>query len=296
MKNKAKFILDNAELKPEKVGEMLSKMHQDGETVNDILEFSEELKTRMLPVETRFLDNLKGKKIFDVCGTGGSGKSRINLSTALAIKLSENFTIAKHGNKAASGKVGSFDLIEKMELETSTTPESVIDNLEKNNLAFIFAPTFHPALKPLAPIRQSLGHPTIFNYLGPILNPVLGLTAQMTGVSSVAVGEKLAEACAHLERKVLFVHDTKFGLDDVSIGGATKFWIAGMDQRRIHSGAFFPEDYGFESIDDFDEISGGSVENNQAIFEALLNGIAAKPHRDFLEINQVVATEFFRQF
>ncbi len=296
MNNIAQFVLDHAEDQPEKVGEMLTKLHEKGETVSDILEFVEELQKRMILVETRTIDKLKDKKIFDVCGTGGSGKTRINLSTVLAIKLSEKFTIAKHGNKAASGRVGSFDLIENLKLETSTTPESVITNLENNNLAFVFAPAFHPALKPLAPIRQSLGHPTIFNYLGPILNPVSGLTAQMTGVSSVEIGEKLAEVCTYLGRKVIFVHDTMFGLDDVSIGGATKFWISGMDGGNIHSGTFSPEDYGFTSVKDFSEIAGGDTKDNEAIFQALLNGIASKPHQDFLEINRVVAEEFFQQF
>jgi len=288
MPNLAQFIFDNAENKPIAVKEKLVGLHKRGETVADILEFVTELEKRKIKVP------YSGKKVFDVCGTGGSGKSRINLSTTLAIKLSEQFTIAKHGNKAASGRVGSFDVITAAGYSIGDTPAKVESQLNNKNLSFVFAPAFHPSLKPLAPIRQSLNHPTIFNYLGPLLNPV-PLAAQMIGVPNLAVGEKLAEACSHLGKKALLVHDTAFGLDDVSIGGATRFWMAGLD-NKIHSGAFFPEDYGFETVKDFNEISGGAVDKNEFILKSLLAGTAPKAQQDFLNINQVVASEFFARF
>lgn len=288
--NTAKFVLDNAENKPEEVRDLLVKLHQKGETVADILEFVAELETRKTKVPH------SGKKVFDVCGTGGSGKKRINLSTALAINLSKKFCIAKHGNKAASGRVGSFDLVSAQALPVGDTPEKVQSQLETQNLSFVFAPAFHPSLKPLAPIRQSLKHPTIFNYLGPLLNPVENLTAQMTGVARIETGEKLAEVAAHLEKKALFVHDTHFGLDDVSIGGATKFWAVGIDPKNIHSGAFFPEDYGLKSVENFEDIAGGSLEENQVIFQSLLKNNASQAQQDFLKINQLVAEEFFARF
>ncbi len=330
--NTAQFVLDMAETKPQQVQETLVSLHQKGETVADILEFVQELQSRMKKVQ------YSGKKVFDVCGTGGSGKNRINLSTALAIKLSQGqptevlkarssrkglsaeekrtdsvrvrgtmnsdaeirslkgFCIAKHGNKAASGKVGSFDLIDAAGYAIGDTPKIIATQLQKQNLSFIFAPSFHPALKPLAPIRQQIPHPTIFNYLGPILNPVANLTAQMTGVSSIEIGEKLAEVCVHLGKNILLVHDTAFGLDDVSIGGATKFWMVGLDGKNIHTGTFFPEDYGFERVPNFSEIQGGGLDTNKSIFEALLNNTAPKPHQNFLNINKVVAEEFFIRF
>ncbi len=294
--NNAQFVFEKATSQPEKVTEILVKMHKQGETVTEILDFIDEAQKRMVSVKIPPNSALARKKIFDVCGTGGSGKTRINLSTALAIQLSEDFTIAKHGNKASSGKVGSFDLIEKVNLTPSITPQDVLQNLNEHHLAFIFAPAFHPALKPLAAIRKAIPHPTVFNYLGPLLNPVENLTAQMTGVSSIEVGDKLAAVAAVLNRNILFVHDTKFGLDDVSIGGATKFWAVGLEKNKIHSGTFFPEDYGFSSVSDFSAITGGDISDNEALFQALLNGIAPKPYLDFLAINKQVATEFFKSF
>lgn len=287
--NTSQFVLNNAEAKPEAVAAKLAELHERGETVADILEFVTELEARKIAV------SFKVKKVFDVCGTGGSGKSRINLSTALALKLSKDFCIAKHGNKAASGRVGSFDMIEALNLPIGDTPEKVSAQLTDKNLSFLFAPAFHPALKPLAPIRQNLGHPTIFNYLGPLLNPVK-LTAQMIGVPSLAVGEKLAEVCAKLGKNVVLVHDTAFGLDDVSIGGATKFWMTRVGDNNVHSGAFFPEDYGFETINNFADIAGGDAEANKAILQMLIDGSAPKAQQSFLDINERIAYEFFKRF
>lgn len=304
--NTAQFVLDKAATEPEVVKKALTILHEKGETVSDILEFVVELEARKIKVSP------PGKPVFDVCGTGGSGKSRINLSTALAIRLSQGpealkamnsnkevsrfsrFCIAKHGNKAASGRVGSFDLIEKLQLPVGDTPETVSTQLANENLSFVLAPAFHPALKPMAPIRQSIGHPTIFNYLGPLLNPV-PLTAQMIGVPSLEVGDKLAEVCAHLGKNAVLVHDTAFGLDDVSIGGATRFWAVGQ-HKEIRSGAFFPEDYGFKTVKDFADIAGGDATENQRLVKQLLAGTATPAQQDFLGINEIIAREFFERF
>ena len=287
--NTAQFVLDNAELKPKAVKAMLVALHERGETVSDILEFVTELEARKIKVPR------VAKKAFDICGTGGSGKARINLSTALAIKLSKKYCIAKHGNKAASGRVGSFDVIESLKLPVGDTPEKVKQKLTEQNLSFVFAPAFHPALKAMAPIRQSIPHPTIFNYLGPLLNPV-NLTAQMIGVPSLTVGEKLADVCAHLGKNAVIVHDTAFGLDDVSIGGVTKFWMSRKGDKNVHTGAFFPEDYGFKSVKNFKDLAGGDVAQNQLILKQLIEGKAPKAQQDFLAINEHIASDFFARF
>jgi anthranilate phosphoribosyltransferase len=181
-------------------------------------------------------------------------------------------------------------------LPVGNTPEKVQESLENNNLAFIFAPAFHPALKPLAPIRQSLNHPTIFNYLGPILNPLENLTAQVIGVSSVEIGEKLAEVCLELKKKALIVHDLKFGLDDVSIGGGTSFWEVNLNEGKIFTGKISPENYGIDSVEKFSEIQGGKTpEENKDIFKDLLENKASKARQNFMEINYLVIKGFFEK-
>lgn len=289
MQKNAQFVLDNAETQPEKVRNLLVEMHERGETVEEILAFVQELESRKIAVNVP-----QDWKVFDVCGTGGSGKNRINLSTALTLKLSKEFKIAKHGNKAASGKVGSFDLIEKIGLDVCDTPEKAIKNLDKKNQAFLFAPAFHPTLKTLAPIRASLSHSTIFNFLGPLLNPIVPLSAQLTGVSNLQIGEKLAEVASQCEKNILLVYDAVFGLDDVSIGGETVFWK--VKNGKIEKGSFVPGDFGIKRVENFDEISGGNLSENSKIFEALISGKAPKAHQDFLEINYLVAKDFFSEF
>ena len=259
--NLAQFVLENAASKPETVREELVKLHKSGENVSDILQFVRELETKKIKVPH------PGWEVFDICGTGGSGKSRINLSTVLAIKLSEHFAIAKHGNKAASGRVGSFDLIENAGYVVGDTPEKVTQQLTDKNLSFVFAP----------------------------LNPV-PLAAQMVGVNSIEAGDLLSETAQSLNKSICFVHDTAFGLDDVSIGGATKFWMTGLADKKIHPGVFFPEDYGCTTVKDFADIQGGGVDTNLAIAKNLLAGTATKAQQDFLDINQRVATEFFNNF
>ncbi len=286
--NTAEFILDQAEKNPNAVREILSDMNARGETCEEMLEFVHELRRRKIPVPNT-------EKVFDVCGTGGSGKKRINLSTALAVKLSKKYPIAKHGNHASGGRFGSFDIIEAAGFEIADTPQKVQKNIHEKNLAFVFAPAFHPALKSLASIRASLPHPTIFNFLGPLLNPVENIMAQMVGVPNEKIGEKLSHVTKALGKNILFVHDTVGGLDDVSVLGGTKFWE--VKNGICKTGTFVPEDFEIKRVLNFEEIQGGeSLAENVEIFRALLDGTAPTAHQKFLEINARVADQFFKNF
>ena len=183
-------------------------------------------------------------------------------------------------------------MIEKLGLPVCDTPGKVLRELRRKHLAFVYAPAFHPSLKPLGPIRRSIPHPTIFNCLGPLLNPV-SLRGQMIGVSSIEMGEKMIEVCRRLDRNVLIVHDHTTGLDDVSIVGETYFWQ--VSDGHMKEGSFIPEQYGFEAVKSFRDISGGgSAEENARIFRSLVRNSAPKAHRDFLAINAVVAAQFFK--
>ena len=263
--------------------------------MGEILNFVEELQNRQYDVRLPRKYGFWGKptmKVFDVCGTGGSGLPRINLSTALATVLSREFTIAKHGNRGATGRIGSFDLIEKLGLPICDTPHKVIHNLRRKNLAFVYARAFHPALKPLGPIRRSIPHATIFNSLGPLLNPI-NLRGQMIGVASWKQGEKMSEVCRKLGKNALLVHDETTGLDDVSLVGNTYFWK--VVDGKTEEGRFTPEQYGFDRVPNFESISGGGkIEDNVQIYRSLIAKRSPKAHLDFLAINAVVAGQFFK--
>ena len=282
------LLLDQASSQPDLVAEALSDWHSRGETVGELLDAWSVLRECQITVSGT-------PACFDVCGTGGSGRQRINLSTVLALKLSAQFPIAKHGNRAASGKVGSFDLIEALGLPIADRPKKVQQQFSAENLAWVLAPAFQPRLKPLAPIRRQLGHPTAFNLLGPLLNPVLSIRAQLIGVANPTDGEKMAEVCAALEKNVLLVHDTVFGLDDVSLGGKTLFWR--VIDGQIEAGHWHPTDWGIDPIKDFSTIQGGeNLAENIALFSALKDGTATPEQQNFLELNHRVATDFFEQF
>jgi anthranilate phosphoribosyltransferase len=280
------FIFDHATTKPEETKNLLIDMYARGETTEEIIAFIKFLQKHAHTFTS------PTKHTFDVCGTGGSGKQRINLSTALTLKLSEKFSIAKHGGKASSGKVGSFDLIEKLGLEKAINGSEARTQLQEKNCAFLYAPAFHPILKDLAPIRKSISHRTIFNLLGPLLSPVQNLTGQMIGCSDKKMMIRQAEALKYFGRNALFVHDTVFGLDDVSIGGETYF--VEVLNGQITEGTFIPEDYDLPRSEFFLEIAGGeTAEANGAIFSDLINGTAKESPQNFLEINKRVAEEFF---
>lgn len=231
--------------------------------------------------------------IFDVCGTGGSGLCRVNISTILAIKLVKSgFIIAKHSNRASSGKVGSIDIVEKMNLEISNTPEEAKNSIIKNNYSFLFAPGFHPELKIISNIRKQIAKPTIINFVMPLLNPVINLSGQITGVSSYNI-MKLMVQIAHKEKKnILLVHDTISNLDDVSILGET-IAIEVVD-GKINEYIIKPEDFKMKREESFQNISGfENPDQNMLLATQILNSSAPKSYLNFLLINEIIAKNFF---
>ncbi len=284
----AKYVIDRAGDEPEVVGDILRELHERGETADDLVEYLTALEARMVRVEWN-----EHQPLYDVCGTGGSGQRRVNLSTALAARLAgEGYPVAKHGNKAQSGRIGSFDVVEALGEWVCKTPFDVRKGLDERQLAYVYAPAFHPALRDLGPVRRGLGHPTVFNYLGPLLNPCAPLTAQLIGVSDPRVGQLMAAACREMAINALLVHDTVWGLDDVSPSGVTLGWqVQGGEivEREIH-----PSDYGMEVVSDFAQIAGGTtLAEAVTLHQSLLAGDAPAPQQQFFDLNYLVAKEFF---
>lgn len=241
----------------------------------------------------RVLDfTVENKKIFDVCGTGGSGKIRFNTSTALAIKMSENHTIAKHANRASSGKIGSIDVLEFLNLPICRDEIQALEELNSRNLAFLLAPAFHPELVKLSAARREISSPTVFNFIMPLLNPVKNISGQMIGVSNFKMMEKMAEIANFAKKNVIFVHDLDNKLDDVSITGKTA--IIEVLHGKITEYTVVPEDFDIPRVESFAEISGfTNAKANADLILQTLQGNSSVAYSNFLKINKIVAEGFF---
>ena len=184
-------------------------------------------------------------QLIDTCGTGGSGLSSFNASTASAIiSAASGLQVAKHGNRSISSRCGSADILEALHIPIAHSPESAKNALAKTGFAFLFAPLFHPATKRVQLIRKELGIRTIFNFLGPLCNPA-GVRNQLLGVSDKRLVPSIAEALLALgaERAIIACgHD---GLDEVTLSGKT--FVAELKDGRVEHYEVEPEDFGCRS-------------------------------------------------
>lgn len=206
--------------------------------------------------------------VMDNCGTGGDHSNSFNISTTSAFVLAGGgVPMAKHGNRSISSRSGSADVLEALGVTLTKSP-AAIDYLLKNaHIAFLFAPAMHPVMKYVMKIRRELATPTIFNLIGPLINPY-PLENQLLGTS---VGEMLGQTAAALgqlgRKRALVIHGA-YGMDEANLAGATQ--CALYEDGAVKSFAFHPSDYGFAAYP-LDEIKGGSAEDNKQILLAVLN-------------------------
>ena len=218
----------------------------------------------------------------DTCGTGGDGADTFNISTAVAFTAAScGVKVAKHGNRSASGKVGSADVLEGLGLNLKAPLKTVVDAITGTGVTFLFAPAWHPALVNLAPLRKSLGVRTVFNLLGPLVNP-LRPEAQVLGVAKPDLLDPMAGALLRLgvDRSIV-VHGAG-GLDEASLAGDN-------DLRLIEGGEIVerllrPEDLGLTGAP-LEALRGGDQMVNQTILEAVLRGQGSAAQRDAVAFN-----------
>lgn len=229
---------------------------------------------------------LKMPGAIDICGTGGSGLSRINTSTIAAFILAElGVGVAKHGNKAASGRCGSFDLLDVLGVSIDKDAEELEKMYDRKGLAFIFARNFHPLLKHFAEARKSFGKPTIFNLLGPLLNPAEP-KMQIIGTSFRNQMRMIAEAARLLGKKKVIVVRGEDGLDEVTLTGETN--IVEMADGKIKEYKIGPEDFGLKRVE-FSEIAGGDFELNKKIALEIMEGKCEDSRADLVYVNCALA-------
>ena len=218
----------------------------------------------------------------DTCGTGGDGSNTFNISTAVAfVAASCGVNIAKHGNKSASGKVGSADVLLNLGTNLNSSLEKVISSIEENGITFLFAPVWHQSLIKLAPLRKALGIRTVFNQLGPLVNPIRP-NAQVLGVASEELLEPMASALSKMGMNRAIVIYGYGGLDEASLEGNNKI-IFIEKGNLIHSNLNF-SDFNYKNISN-NKLVVSDDESYEEILECVLKGSGQKAHIDVVALN-----------
>jgi anthranilate phosphoribosyltransferase len=223
-----------------------------------------------------------GLHLVDTCGTGGDGADSFNISTAVAfVAAACGAHVAKHGNRSASGRVGSADVLEALGIHLLAPQEQVVAALPQAGLTFLFAPGWHPALVGLAPLRRSLGVRTVFNLLGPLVNP-LRPDAQVLGVARADLLDPMAEALARLGlRRAVVVHGHG-GLDEASLAGVNALRL--VEAGSVRADQLDPETLGLQRAP-IAALAGGDLTANRSILEAVLQGRGSQPQADVVALN-----------
>ncbi len=272
------------------IGALLVALHMKGETVEEIVGFAQAIRAAAAPLQTDDghaldLSGTERDALVDTCGTGGDTSGTFNISTATAlVAAGAGVKVAKHGNRSVTSKCGSADVMEALGLRIDLPPARIAACLEQTGITFLFAPALHSAMKYVQPARRELKLRTVFNLLGPLTNPAHA-SAQVVGVYSAELVEKLAEALSELGlRRALVVHG-RDGLDEITITGATK--IAEVRDGQVRSYEVTPEEFGLHRAP-LSEIAGGDAQENAEIIRRILNG-ERSPRRDVVLINASAA-------
>jgi len=248
---------------PAQIASFLTALKMKGETVAEITGFA---KAMMEKVDAF---SIKIDTLVDTCGTGGDSLNTFNISTVVAFVVAgAGLSVAKHGNKALSSKCGSADVLEALGVKLTIPKEKVKECLEKIGIGFLFAPCCHPAMKYALAPRQEMGMRTVFNILGPLINP-LRANVRLMGVHSSSLTEPLATVLKNLGVRSAFVVWGEDGLDEISIKARTR--ITELKEGKIKTYYIKPEDFGLKRAS-LQEIRGGDREENTRIFKDILRG------------------------
>jgi len=224
----------NGEMNEAEIAAVLVGMRLRGETPEEIAGASKAMNDK----KVKFVTSVNA---YDTCGTGGSGKSTMNISSAVALLLSAlGLAVVKHGNRAMSGTVGSADVYELAGVPIDADIEVMQEYYEKNNFAFLFAPLYHPAMKHAGPVRRAVMVPTIFNFLGPLANPA-ELTGQIIGISKRERLADISSALLMLDRSGVAIYSSMDGYDEVSSNAMTE--VHEVSDGQITKYFINPEDY-----------------------------------------------------
>jgi len=261
------------------VGSFLTALHMKGETVEEITGMA----TTMRDFATRV--STSRRPLVDTCGTGGDHSGTFNISTTAAFVVAgAGVAVAKHGNRSATSKCGSADVLEALGVNIDASAERVGHCIDEVGIGFLFARALHGAMKHVAPIRSELLVRTVFNILGPLTNPA-GADGQVVGVFDSALVTPLAQVLAHLGARHAFVVAGSDGLDELTLSGPS--YVAEARDGRVETYSVSPEQFGLAQAGK-KALAGGDAQANAAILRAVLAGESG-PHRDIVLLNAAPA-------
>lgn len=261
---------------PADIKAFLEALRKKGESVAEITAAAKVMRASSARIDAG------GDTVLDTCGTGGSGISTFNISTAAAfVAAGCGVKVAKHGNRSASQQCGSADVLEALGVKIDIAPERVAKCIHETGIGFMFAPLFHTAMKYAALPRKELGGKTIFNILGPLSNPA-GATHQVVGVYSPQLTEIIAGVLKNLGSKRAFVVHGMDGLDEITITDGTK--ISELRDGRIDTYDIKPKDFGLKKAR-LEDIKGSSAKENAEMLLSVLKASATPARRDIVLAN-----------
>ncbi len=263
---------------PAQIGAFLIALRLKGETVEEIAGLARTMraKAHRVPISDA---------VVDTCGTGGDNAGTFNISTTAAFVVAGvGVKVAKHGNRAMSSGCGSADVLEALGVKINLSPEGVRHCLDQVGVGFMFAQTFHPAMRHVAGARREIGVRTVFNILGPLTNPA-GAADQVIGVADAALAPKMVAALQLLgAHHVLLVHGQD-GLDELSLSAPSTVWE--LKEGRVREYVVTPEETGLGRAPRV-ALAGGTAQDNAAILRGVLGGEAG-PRRDVVLLNAAAA-------
>jgi anthranilate phosphoribosyltransferase len=257
------------------VAATLTALAMKSPTADELTGFARIMRRHMLAIDTP-------TPAFDPCGTGGSGLETANTSTLAAFILAgAGVAVAKHGNRASSGRCGSMDVLEALGVYIELAPDQARELARISPIVFVFARRHHPALGQVTPVRRVLGFPTIFNFLGPACNPA-GVRHQLMGVSNPRIAGILAHAMQQLGSERVATVCGMDGLDEISLEAPTRMWH--LRDGVVEEMIVRPSDFGVTEKP-FSDWAGGDVAHNAAIFRRVLSGNDNSAHTTHSAIN-----------
>jgi len=264
------------------IGAFLIGLRMKGETIDEIVGCARAMRAQATALP-EFGD---GVTLFDTAGTGGDGKHSFNISTAAAFVIAgAGYKVAKHGNRAISSTCGSADILAALGIQIELTPEQVVQCIQEVGIGFIFAPRFHPAMKYALKPRREIGQRSIFNLLGPLVNPAR-VTHQLIGVYDPSLTELLAQSALELGNRATIVVHGAGGLDELTTSG--KNLVTRARDGKIETFEIDAQAYGLRPASD-EDLRGGTPQQNAQQLRELLQGKIQSPCRDVVLFNAAMA-------